>query len=188
MRSADIQNKDTLHFRHFDDFESIRCYKFPGSSRGFAAGMGLEPQRLRMSLVDHGTSPVLQRYIFNINPGIQGRARFIAFRIDHQPAVTLPDALFSRSGRQIDVSIGQPRWRSCGRRRRTALALSGTASTDLTLSKSRRRAQHHTHQDQPISHFHLPEKSQYTAASLDKPWIEGNSIRLVRSIRGLFLS
>src|SRR4051812_18749820 len=98
MRSADIQNIDTLHFRHLDDFEAVRRYKFPGSSRGFAAGVRLKAQRLRMPFIDHSASPVLQRYIFDVDPGVQRRTWFIAFGIDHQPSIALPDALFTRSG------------------------------------------------------------------------------------------
>jgi hypothetical protein len=40
MRSADVENENTLKLRRFDDFGSVRCYELPGATSTVCTACG----------------------------------------------------------------------------------------------------------------------------------------------------
>ena len=102
-------HKDALLIGLIHDFETIWRHEFTRAAGRFASCMRFEPQHIGMTGVDQGASPVLQRDIFNVDPGVESRARFVALLIDDQPAVALPDAGLTRAALPDSLVHGQPR-------------------------------------------------------------------------------
>jgi hypothetical protein len=130
MRSADIEDVDTLQVGQLDELDAIRCLHLAGGARWLAAGMRFEPVRLPI-LVER-FCPRLERDFGGVRERRGDDAR------------GQPDALFTRRSTLQQHAPGhRPGRRSGGpspappsgiRRRRTAAAV-----RDTNLHVGRRR-------------------------------------------------
>src|SRR6266571_794426 len=110
MRTSDVHDEDTLEVWHVHNLDAVRRDEFSWSTGRFAARVRLVPQDISMAGVDERPCPGLERYGVDVDGRAQRRARLIAVRVDCQPTIALPQALFAGQSTQVHSPIG-PMWR-----------------------------------------------------------------------------